>query len=341
MQTVYAYSDRDLVESRRALASVLQSELTAGDVEIESSAVEVRASILKGLTSPITLMRVVNANGISFRRSWHHIHSKKAVVRLLYFIVQGELQVITAAGCFTVGPGKCTIINADEPFSTRTSTGDSDSFECVVAIVPEHMVLSHLPKAKDCSTAFEVDTGHRQLVKGLLDLLCFQNSSMSLEAAESLATAFLQSVADSVGDQIASLTHAPKMLDERFAEIQTCIQKYSTAADLTCDRIAEYCGLSARYVCYVLKANNTTYSNLLWSHRLSTARDWLTSKPFRRYAIRKVAGMAGFKSAAHFSRMFKSTYGMSPKVYRKSHAAKGGSKITHSNGAPAMDLGCV
>lgn len=319
MQTVYAYSGRDIVESRRALAAMVHSEFTEGDVEIEQPAGEVRACIRKGLCEPITLMRSMNATGISFRRSWHHIRSKKAAVRLLYFILQGELRVVNSAGSYSVGPGKFAIINADEPFYTRTSVGERGSFECALAVVPEHMVLSCLPWAKDCNMAFEVDASHRPLVTGLLDLLCFQGDNLSRQTAESLATAFLQSVSDSVGDQIASLARPGRTMDKRFADIQACIQKYSTAADLTCDRVAEYCGISPRYVCYVLRANNTSFSDLLWSHRLPSARDWLVSESFRRYPIHKVACMAGFKSAAHFSRMFKSAYGMSPKEYRASH----------------------
>jgi AraC family transcriptional regulator, positive regulator of tynA and feaB len=69
----------------------------------------------------------------------------------------------------------------------------------------------------------------------------------------------------------------------------------------------------------VLRANNTSFSDLLWSQRLPSARDWLVSESFRRYPIHKVACMAGFKSAAHFSRMFKSAYGISPKEYRAQH----------------------
>lgn len=302
---------------------MLHSEFTEGDVEIESPTGEVRACIRKVLTAPITLMRVMSASGISFRRSWHHIRSKKAAVRLLYFIQQGELRVVKSADSYTVGPGKFTIINVDEPFFTRTSIGDQGSFECSLAVVPEHMVLSCLPWAKDCNMAFEVNTEHRPLVTGLLDLLCFQGGSLSRAAAESLTTAFLRSVSDGVGNQIASLMRSDRTLDKRFADIQACIQKYSTATDLTCDRVAEYCGISPRYVCYVLKANNTTFSNLLWSHRLPSARDWLVSEPFRRYPVHKVANMAGFKSAAHFSRMFKSVYGMTPKDYRASHEVAG------------------
>jgi AraC family transcriptional activator of tynA and feaB len=66
----------------------------------------------------------------------------------------------------------------------------------------------------------------------------------------------------------------------------------------------------------VLRANDTSFSDLLWSQRLPKARQWLVADPYRRYTIHKISSMAGFKSAAHFSRMFKSAYGVSPKEYR-------------------------
>jgi transcriptional regulator GlxA family with amidase domain len=54
---------------------------------------------------------------------------------------------------------------------------------------------------------------------------------------------------------------------------------------------------------------------------LPKAREWLVADSFQRYPIHKIATMAGFKSAAHFSRMFKSTYSVSPKEYRANHVS--------------------
>jgi transcriptional regulator GlxA family with amidase domain len=70
----------------------------------------------------------------------------------------------------------------------------------------------------------------------------------------------------------------------------------------------------------VLRTRDTSFSELLWSQRLQKSRDWLVSEPFQRYPIHKIASMAGFKSAAHFSRMFKSTFGSSPNQYRAQRA---------------------
>jgi AraC family transcriptional activator of tynA and feaB len=316
MQILYTYSGRDVAESRRTLANMVRNEFTDGDVEVEQPVGEVRSFIRKGLNQPITFMRSINGTGISFRRGWHHIHARKAAVRLLYFIYQGELQVVNSGGSYCVNPGQCGLINADEPFYTRAVVGDRGSFECALAVVPEHLVLSHMPWANSLNNSFEVGAGERRVVTGLLNLLCFEGDHMSRRTAEPLAEAFLRSISDSIGDHIASSAPSSSLVDKRFSDIQACIQKYLTCADLTCDRVASHCGISPRYLCYVLKANNTSFSELLWSRRLPKARDWLIAGSFGQYPIHKIASMAGFKSAAHFSRMFKSAYSVSPKEYR-------------------------
>jgi AraC family transcriptional activator of tynA and feaB len=154
-------------------------------------------------------------------------------------------------------------------------------------------------------------------------MLCFEGDRLSRRAADPLAEAFLECVSDSVVDQIEGAARPVSLVDRRFADIRECIQKYVTSADLTSEWVARYCGISPRYLCYVLKANGTCFSELLWNERLPRARDWLACDAFRQYPIHKIACMAGFKSAAHFSRMFKSAYGMSPKEYRAS-PQKGG-----------------
>jgi AraC family transcriptional regulator, positive regulator of tynA and feaB len=320
MQTVYTYSGRDIAESRRTLATWVRNDFTDGEIEIEPPAGEIRSFIRQGLNQPIKFIRSINGTAISFRRCWHHIHARKAAVRLLYFIYQGELQVVNSGDSYTVKPGRCALINSDEPFYSRMSVGDRGSFECALAVIPEHLVLSYMPWAKVLNTSFEVGAGQRQVVNGLLNLLCFEGDHMSRRTAEPMTEAFLQSISDSIGEHIASGAPSNSLVDKRFTDIQACIQKYLTCADLTCERVAAYCGISPRYLCYVLKANNTSFSDLLWNQRLPKARDWLVAESFQRYPIHKIASMSGFKSAAHFSRMFKAAYRESPKEYRANHA---------------------
>ena len=321
MQTVYAYSGRDLAESRRALSVMVRTEFTEGDVEVQPSHGEVRSVIRKGLSQPILFMRSVNAADISFRRCWHHIRARRAAVRLLYFVFQGEMRISSPAGSYAVRPGQCALINADEPFYSGTFVGDRGTFECGLAVVPEHLVLSQMPWARQLNTSFEIAAAYRPVVTSLLEILSTEGDCLSRRTAEALADGFLKSVADGMENQISAETEPPGVMDRRFADIQACIRRYLTSADLTCERVAQYCGISPRYLCHVLKAHDTSFSLLLWSQRLPKARDWLASEAYRGYPIRKIAGMAGFKSAAHFSRMFKSAYRVSPKEYRARQTA--------------------
>jgi AraC-like DNA-binding protein len=317
MQTLYAYSGRDVAELRRGLAVMVHDEFTDGELDVAPRR-EVRSVHRTGLSGPVSFMHSLNGTDISFRRSWHHIRARTAAVRLLYFVLQGEIQVVSAAGSYTVPSGRCAVINADEPFYTRCSVPEGGSFESALAVVPEHLILSRMPWAKNLTTCFEVDAGHRPVVTSLLELLCFEGDRLSRRAADPLTEAFLESLSEGVGDKIAGALRSCSLVDKRFADIRQCIQKYVTCPDLTSEWVAQYCGISPRYLCYVLKANDTCFSELLWSERLPKARDWLVCDAFRQYPIHKIACMAGFKSAAHFSRMFKSAYGVSPKDYRAS-----------------------
>ncbi len=296
---------------------MVHDEFTDGELDVAPRH-EVRSVHRTGLSGPVTFMHSLNGTDISFRRSWHHIRARTAAVRLLYFVLQGEIQVVSAAGSYTVPPGRCAVINADEPFYTRCSVPEGGSFESALAVVPEHLILSRMPWAKHLTNCFEVDPGHRQVVTSLLEILCFEGDRLSRRTADPLTEAFLESVSEGVGDKIAGALRSCSLVDRRFADIRECIQKYVTCPDLTSEWVAQYCGISPRYLCYVLKANDTCFSELLWSERLPKARDWLVCDAFRQYPIHKIACMAGFKSAAHFSRMFKSAYGVSPKDYRAS-----------------------
>src|ERR1700739_2140780 len=106
MQTLYAYSGRDPAELQRGLAVVVRNEFTDGELDIAPRAPEVRAFIRTGVRAPVTFMRSLNGTEMSLRRSCHHIRARKAAVRLLYFVLQGEMQVVSPAGSYTVTPGR-------------------------------------------------------------------------------------------------------------------------------------------------------------------------------------------------------------------------------------------
>ena len=61
---------------------------------------------------------------------------------------------------------------------------------------------------------------------------------------------------------------------------------------------------------------NTKFMQRVWSFRLEKAMSQLNSRNFNKLTIEAIAWRCGFVSAAHFSRMFKAKYGVSPRDVR-------------------------
>ena len=87
--------------------------------------------------------------------------------------------------------------------------------------------------------------------------------------------------------------------------------------DVTLADIAKRCGISPRYLCYLLKSDQITFADLLWTERLSQVSSWLRNPQMDGRLISELAYKVGFKTASHFSRMFRKRYKMTPKEYRE------------------------
>lgn len=79
---------------------------------------------------------------------------------------------------------------------------------------------------------------------------------------------------------------------------------------------AKGCGISPRYLTTLLKQNGTSFSDLIWQRRLEQARAWMARSDAASISISEIAYAVGFKSPAHFSRMFKRVYARNPSDYR-------------------------
>ncbi len=314
LQTLYSYSGADAAEVKRTWREVVRREFYAGDLESES-ADEFDISAQRSMTHPISLIRTLSRSNMSFRRSQHHIRGS-ASFRLLVFVRQGSLNVIRSDTQYVVEAEQCAILNFDTPSLTQTSVGAEGTFEIIQAIVPSHLFLSHMAGADDFKAPFNIGSEDRHVIGKLLDVLFNEGAHLSKKAAEPLVAAFLETLADNVEALIGPSGRRLRAAERRMDEIAAYIDKNLTDPALNAEEVALHCGISPRYLCHVLKVNHTSFSILLWQQRLQKACSWLGSDSMKNHTIQEIAFMAGFKTAPHFSRMFKATYGASPGEYR-------------------------
>ena len=102
----------------------------------------------------------------------------------------------------------------------------------------------------------------------------------------------------------------------RFSNDVRRIEVHLSDPQLSTAMVAKGCGISPRYLSFLLRLRETSFSELVWEQRLAKARAWLSSSDPRDIAISEIAYGVGFKSPAHFSRMFKRVFGLNPREYR-------------------------
>ncbi|MFJ4690092.1 helix-turn-helix domain-containing protein [Streptomyces sp. NPDC088766] len=123
--------------------------------------------------------------------------------------------------------------------------------------------------------------------------------------------------------------------------IQTFIDLHLADPDLTPDAIARAHRISVRYLHKLFQAEGVTVGRWIQRRRLQECRRELARREAAARTIAATARQWGFTSAAHFSRVFRDAYGLSPAEWRD-FAARA-RRVPASPGAvsAAGDMGAV
>ncbi len=113
----------------------------------------------------------------------------------------------------------------------------------------------------------------------------------------------------------------------RAALLQRILQRLETLlgqSDLTMSALAQDAGISPRYLRRLLSAQDLNFAQVLRERRLARCHADLISPLHAQLSVSEIAFRWGFNDAAHFSRAFRSRYGLSPREHRRGGAGGGG-----------------
>lgn len=96
-----------------------------------------------------------------------------------------------------------------------------------------------------------------------------------------------------------------------------CMQKMLGRPEVTVKTIADACGVSPRVLSAVFREVGDSPAARLLRLRLEYAKVYLTESHTKAHSVSDVARYCGFRSSAHFSRVFKALYGVSPRAMKK------------------------
>jgi AraC-like DNA-binding protein len=131
-----------------------------------------------------------------------------------------------------------------------------------------------------------------------------------------LADAVLDMLASSFAEQLSTGEPVEAGGKGLYLRVRAHIEQRLADPNLNVSTVAAANHISVRYVQKLFENEGETVTGWIRDRRISHCRRDLADPQFTQWPIRSIAARWGLVNAAHFSRLFKSVYGLSPTEYR-------------------------
>ncbi|MGJ6966968.1 helix-turn-helix domain-containing protein [Streptosporangium sp. G11] len=214
-----------------------------------------------------------------------------------------------------VSPGDLVVFDTSRPYDLE----HAEPVRMHLFQIPRRVL--HLPDAdvrKIVATTIRADSGYAALVALFLKSLAASAADCPPGVGERLAG----QVADLLATLVTAATDHPAQTSGQAVvhRIRGYVEQHLSEQDLTPDLIAAAHHISTRYLYRLFEAEGITIGRWIQRRRLEECRRELAHRTSAALPIAVVAQRWGFVNAAHFSRAFRATYGMSPTTWRTIHS---------------------
>ncbi|MFF8232349.1 helix-turn-helix domain-containing protein [Streptomyces caelestis] len=214
-----------------------------------------------------------------------------------------------------MAPGDLTFYDTTRPYSLRFA----EPYGLQVFALPRQALgLSEEEVRRLTAVAMRPDEGLAALVASFLvrlasdaaDYLPQTGDVLARNAVDLLTTLAAERLGRGLATGDDSATTALRLRVHAF------IDRHLSDPDLSPGTVAAAHHVSVRYLHYLFQEQGTTVSRWIRHRRLEACRRELARRATGGVAVAAVAQRFGFTSPAHFSRVFRAAYGMSPREWR-------------------------
>lgn len=279
---------------------------------------EFQAELRLGALEPLDFAHM-RSNGYRAERTKAHVAATS--MRKFGFIIVLD-GFGTARHCgreAELGPGDILLNDNTEPIATCFK----GPFHAITVRARDDVIRSRLPCIDDLRglrlpASMGLTRAVSTMAKCLMDqtdadIRADHGAAMACHLLDVLATCCL------MAREQPAVEHAAAGFRNSMA--RQFIEKNLAAPDLSAQKIAAALRISPRYLRALMTADGETAPSLILRRRLEEAAKQLASPLWRDRPIGDIAFSWGFKSAAHFARVFRDRYGVSPREYRRRAAS--------------------
>ncbi len=226
---------------------------------------------------------------------------------LLSLMLQGNAQLEQGGRVATQGPGDFVLYDAASPFVYDFPR----PYQMLLVKIPRRSVLSRLPNAERLTA---VTVGSKTPLGSLATNMMSTVMSLDLPGEAAVSAKIGASLIDILSATIEMELQSRNDLVDRQASLVKRAKDYMRArlyeSELNVDSIADALYVSPRTLSRAFACEGTTIIHWLWRERLEAS--YTALKEGRATQVSEIALGCGFTSGSHFSRLFKSAYGILP-----------------------------
>nr|WP_042180238.1 helix-turn-helix domain-containing protein [Kibdelosporangium sp. MJ126-NF4]CEL14275.1 Transcriptional regulator, AraC family [Kibdelosporangium sp. MJ126-NF4]CTQ88642.1 Transcriptional regulator, AraC family [Kibdelosporangium sp. MJ126-NF4] len=283
-----------------------------------------RGEISGQALGPVVVNRVT-AGPHSAARTQRHIARTETPYYKVSMPLRGYVTVRQDGREAHLPPGDLAVYDTSRPYEVTFD----DTCRLLVLMFPHRELrLPHDSISEVTARRVSGRTGIGGLVAPLLVNLASRLDEISGPQSARLA----DNVVDLLGTLYADLLsgsgyHPADPMHALMTRIRCFIEDHLDEPGLGPEMVAAASHISVGYLHKLFRAESTSVSRMIRERRLEQCRRDLVAPTARDKTVGAIGAHWGFVDAAHFSRVFKATYGVSPREYRVSHDFAGQLRI--------------
>jgi len=273
--------------------------------------------------------RIISDEVVSITRSWGHgnISMLRSAedIRLtpgqnysIYYPIKQSMTVIHRGREAALDPGDFVIISGDSPFRMTSTAERSDPWGSLFISLPSHMMLTGAPGVETvCGRKLSAEGGLGKLARDFFVNIFESAPEIGEEGVSNLTLSALNVIGEITKAEAKNQEPAASLSSQHLKRVLSCVERNLSCQDLDVAMVAEQCGISRRYVHLIMSRFGTSFASYVRQRRLEFADALITRSEEPASPLNRIAYSVGFKDSAHFARLYRQHYGLSPSAARR------------------------
>lgn len=217
-----------------------------------------------------------------------------------------------------LAPGRWVIYDNTRPYEL---TFDSE-YRQLLFLVPRDELLDRLPTIEQVlATSLSAQQGTGRVLFDFLQSSLTQIDHIPEDVGAQYGKVLVDLLTAGFSDSAGIEPAEPFQDSTRLIQVKRFIADHLHDPQLSVSMIGSSLHLSNRHLHTLFAQEESSLSRYIWQQRIERSAATLLDPRMAHLAIGEVATMWGFRSSAHFSRLFKAQRGLTPREFRHAPAA--------------------